>query len=278
MSRHYENFTVGSLLFPRRMRQDLANFYAFCRYSDDLGDEGDTLSEAGRTEAKRKLDAWDDELSGCYDSQPNHPVFVALQHTIVRCKLPPKPFRDLISAFRQDQDIGRYETFDDLLDYCSRSANPVGRIFLLLFGLGDDKLFTLADKICTALQLTNFWQDIAVDLAKGRIYLPLMDLKEHGYTEEELIYQKYNENFRRLLKFEVERTRNMFHQGAELEGLVPKGVRLEIRLFRKGGEKILSKIEAMNYNVFKRKPVLNKFDKVMIFLSSLISLRLGVGR
>ena len=278
ISRHYENFTVGSLLFPRNMRQDLANVYAFCRYSDDLGDEGNTLSAEGRAAAVNRLSEWENELLLCAEGKPHHPVFTALQGTIKRYRMPLETFRDLISAFRQDQYKERYQTFEELSDYCRRSANPVGRIFLMLFNKWEERLFELSDYTCTALQLTNFWQDVDRDLKKGRIYFPLEDMGHYGYSAEELAGGKCNESFKKLMAFQIDRTRHLFDRGKELEGLVDKNLALEIALFRRGGEAILRKIERQNYDVFKNRPALSKTEKGAIFSRTLISSRMRIGR
>jgi len=273
ISEHYENFTVGSLLFPRNMRQDLANIYAFCRGSDDLGDEGDTLSAEGRAAAVNRLDEWEEELFLCNEGKPRHPVFIALKGTIERYRMPLEPFRELISAFRQDQYKERYQTFEELLDYCRMSANPVGRIFLMMFGKREERLFNLSDYTCTALQLTNFWQDVNIDLRKGRIYIPMEDMEIYGYSIEDLKERKYNEEFRKLMASEIGRTGDFFSKGAELEKLVDKDLALEIELFRRGGETVLRKIEALKYNVFKKRTVLSKLEKGIIFSRALISSR-----
>ena len=278
ISRHYENFTVGSPLFPRKMRQDLANIYAFCRYSDDLGDEGDTLSAEGGAAAVNRLDEWENELSLCNEGKPRHPVFIALKGTIERYRMPLEPVRELISAFRQDQHKRRYRTFKELLDYCRRSANPVGRIFLMMFGKREERLFNLSDYTCTALQLTNFWQDVNADLGKGRIYIPMEDMEIYGYSIEDLKERKYNEEFRKLMASEIERTWDFFSKGAELEKLVDRDLALEIELFRRGGEAVLRKIEALKYNVFKKRPVLRKLEKGILFSRALISSRLRIER
>jgi len=274
MCSHYENFTVGSYLFPQKMRQDLANFYAFCRYSDDLGDEGEAASETARQSKLQKLNAWNAELFKCYDGHPEHPIFIALRKTILKYGIPPEPLQDLISAFIQDQTVQRYETFDDLLEYCKLSANPVGRVYLMLFGYNDENLNKNSDKICTALQLTNFWQDVVGDLEKGRIYIPLEDMREHNYSEDDLGAKRYNEKFRLLMEFELNRTLEMFTEGSVLETYLPSNIAFEVSLFRRGGEAILRKIERQNYNVLKSRPVLTKFDKMKIFLSSYIKSRM----
>lgn len=275
---HYENFTVGSLLFPRAMRQDLANFYAFCRGADDISDEGDTMTPEGRGQALNRLSEWEAELEHCYSGEPSHPVFIALRSTIRRRNLPPEPFRDLLSAFQQDQRKQRYETFDELLDYCRRSANPVGRIYLMMFGLGNAELFALSDAICAALQLTNFWQDVRRDIDKGRIYIPLEDMERFQYSEGELKSGIFNSNFRRLMEFEVERTQEFFDRGRKLERLVKPKVALELRLFRRGGESILRRIKSQDYNVFENRPALNRRAKAWIFITSLVTIGFGFGR
>jgi squalene synthase HpnC len=259
------------------MRQDLVNFYAFCRWSDDLGDEGDTLSDAGRTTALQRLEEWESDLGRCYNGAPRHPVFVAFQKTIDKYKIPAEPLMDLISAFKQDQIKTQYGTFSDLLDYCSRSANPVGRVYLMMFGYNDPSFFEFSDKTCTALQLANFWQDVLVDLQKGRIYIPQEDLKKFGYTQEELLRKTYNDNFRNLMEYQVKRTRELFNQGALLEDYLPLNISFEVTLFRKGGERLLEKIERISYNVLARRPVVSTLDKIWIFLSTFVNVRLRLG-
>ena len=176
---HYENFSVASWFLPQRLRQHFFNVYAYCRISDDLGDEiGDPMASL------QLLDQWEAELNACYDSSPRHPVFVALAETVRRFEIPKHEFADLLTAFRQDQRIARYETFDDLLGYCRYSANPVGHLVLYLCGYHDAERQKLSDYTCTALQLANFWQDVSADFSKGRIYLPLEDLRRFGVSEE----------------------------------------------------------------------------------------------
>src|SRR5467141_325623 len=180
---HYENFSVASWFLPARLRQDFFNLYAYCRISDDLGDEvGDTAASL------QLLDQWETELNACYDghhTRPRHPVFVALAETVRKFEIPKHEFADLLTAFRQNHNITRYETFNDLLGYCRYSANPVGHLVLYLCGYRDSERQLLSDYTCTALQLANFWQDVSADYAKGRIYLPLEDLRRFGVSEEE---------------------------------------------------------------------------------------------
>ena len=183
---HYENFTVGSLLLPKAKRQHVSNLYAYCRTVDDLGDE----AEGDR---RALLEQWREDLERCYDRTPNHPVMVALQDTIQRYRIPREPFLKLIEANRMDQEVARYQTFDDLLYYCDHSANPCGRLFLYVFEYRDEERQQLSDYTCTALQLANFWQDVNRDWGKGRVYLPVEDMKAHGVTEEQLAHRAFDD-------------------------------------------------------------------------------------
>jgi len=174
---HYENFSVATWFLPKHLHEHFYAVYAYCRISDDLGDEvGDPAASI------RLLDAWEEELNACYEGRPKHPVFVALAETVRQCDIPKKPFADLLVAFRQDQTVTRYERVEDLLGYCRNSANPVGRLVLYVCGYRDPELQMLSDYTCVGLQLANFWQDVTVDYAKNRIYLPLEDLRAFGVT------------------------------------------------------------------------------------------------
>jgi squalene synthase HpnC len=255
-STHYENFTVGSYLVPKDIRPHIYSVYAFCRWSDDLGDEiGDSQK------SYEFLDLWSKELESCYGGNPTHPVFIALKETIKRFDLPIQPFQDLIKAFKMDQVVNRYQNLNELLYYCKHSANPVGRIFLMLFGYRDEERFDLADATCTALQITNFLQDIAIDLTKGRIYIPLEDMDFFNYTESDLISKKVNSTFIELMKFEINRTREIFSKGLKLVKKVEGRVQLDIELFSRGGLQILKFIEKNQYDVFNKRPILSKFSK-----------------
>src|ERR1700680_3775410 len=197
---HYENFSVASWFLPKRLRQHFFNVYSYCRISDDLGDEvGDGAASL------QLLGEWETELNACYDSYPRHPVFVALAETVRMFEIPKHEFADLLTAFRQDQSITRYETFNELLAYCRYSANPVGHLVLYLCGYQDRERQMLSDYTCTALQLANFWQDVSADFAKGRIYVPLEDLRRFGVSEEVLGAAETSAAFRAMLKFEVSR-------------------------------------------------------------------------
>ncbi len=199
---HYENFLVAGVFCPKPLRQHFYNVYAYCRVSDDLGDEiGDTRK------ALILLDWWEDELDAMYRGEPRHPVFVALAETVAKFGIPAEPFRDLLTAFRQDQATTRYETFDEVIGYCHYSANPVGRLVLYLCGYNDPQRLALSDKTCAALQLANFWQDVTRDLDKDRIYIPLEDMRRFGYTEPQLFARQFTPEFAALMQFEVDRAR-----------------------------------------------------------------------
>lgn len=253
---HYENFTVGSYLLPKEKKKHVYALYAFCRWADDLGDE-----IKHPRESLKLLNEWGTLLNTCVHEEPTHPVFIALRETIREFHLPLQPFQDLIQAFKIDQIVNRYKTFAHLLYYCRHSANPVGRIFLMLFGYYDTERFELSDATCTALQLANFWQDIAIDLSKGRIYVPLEDMARFQYSESDLEAQRYNGAFKALMKFEIQRTRSLFEKGLQLVPRIHGRLQLDVELFSRGGLKILSQIEKNDYNVFHRRPRLSKFAK-----------------
>ncbi|MGI9103098.1 MAG: squalene synthase HpnC [Terriglobales bacterium] len=256
---HYENFSVATWFLPKRLRPHFSSVYAYCRISDDLGDEvGDPK------ESLRLLDEWEVELNACYDGAPRHPVFVALRETVRACQIPKQPFADLLKAFRQDQAAGRYPTFEDVLAYCRYSANPVGRLVLYVCGYGDEECQQLSDFTCTALQLANFWQDVWPDFGKGRIYIPLDDLRSHGVTEEDIAQRRSTQQFRQLMKFEVERAREWFERGLPLAKKVDPELAIDIELFSRGGREILNAIERQDYDVLTRRPVISKSRKLML--------------
>lgn len=264
---HYENFPVASLFLPRERRKYVCAIYAFARTADDFADE------PGFTPAERidNLNSWELQLNECLNGNARHRVFAALAETIDRFQIPPELFRNLLQAFRQDVTTHRYETFAGLLDYCRNSANPVGRLVLLLFNYRSESAAELSDSICTALQLTNFWQDIRIDAGRDRIYVPAEDMKEFSYTEEELKNMTFNPNFKRLLSFEIERTRDFFQRGKPLLSELGKELAFELKLTWNGGMKILEKIERNQYDVFRNRPLLTLSNKVGIFLSSLLA-------
>ncbi|MBL8177361.1 MAG: squalene synthase HpnC [Bryobacterales bacterium] len=262
---HYENFHVVSVLLPKRLHQDFFNVYAFCRWSDDLGDEiGDTA------ESLRLLEWWGDELDAMYAGQVRHPVFVALRESVQRHSLPREPFADLIRAFVQDQTVTRYESWEELFGYCRYSANPVGRLVLYLCGYRDEERQRLSDATCTALQLANFWQDVTVDLEKDRIYIPLGVMRKHGYTEAELFALRFTPAFREVMREIVEEARRLFLAGLPLPGLLDRRLAIDIELFSRGGMKVLEKIEGLDYNVLARRPVITKVERVGLLLRTLL--------
>ena len=257
---HYENFSVATWFLPRRLRQPFCNLYAYCRISDDLGDE------VGNPAASLELlNQWEDELDACYAGSPRHPVFVALAGTVREFDIPKHEFSDLLTAFRQDQTVTRYPTFDDLLGYCVNSANPVGHLVLYLCGYRDAERQRLSDFTCTALQLANFWQDVSVDYeTKGRIYLPLEDMRRFGVTEDDLIARRNTAAFCQMMQFEVARARDWFSQGEPLVGKVAKELAVDIELFSRGGQQILRAIEEQRFAVLGRRPSISKARKLML--------------
>jgi squalene synthase HpnC len=256
---HYENFSVASWFLPERLRQHFFNVYAYCRISDDLGDEvGDTVRSL------QLLDEWETELNACYDGHPRHPVFVALTETVRKFEIPKHEFADLLTAFRRDQSITRYETFNDLLGYCRFSANPVGHLVLYLCGYRDSDRQQLSDYTCTALQLANFWQDVSADFAKGRIYLPLEDLRRFGVNEQTIRDRENTSAFREMIKFEVERAGEWFRQGLPLSAKVNRELAIDIELFSRGGQEILKAVERQNYAVLGRRPAISKTRKLAL--------------
>ena len=263
---HYENFTLVSRFVPRKMRRHLYTLYAFCRTVDDIGDE----APRDRTAL---LDRFEDELHAAYSGAPRHPVLVALKSTIKQFNLPQDLFLKLIEANRLDQQKHHYATFSELLYYCDRSANPVGRLFLMLFNYNNNELFTLSDATCTALQLTNFWQDVKRDYEAGRIYLPQEDMREYKVEEEDLAADRASEPFKALMQFQIERTRRYFYEGLPLIERVHGHLKVDIALFSRGGLAILDKIKQGGCDTLAARPTLSKKEKVRLFLSTLISRR-----
>lgn len=258
---HYENFTVVSVLLPRRLVPHFHAVYAVCRWADDLADE-----TAGGEDSLRLLDWWRRELLASYAGEPSHPVTVALTDTIRRFAIPPEPFLALISAFEQDQRVKRYATFADVLDYCTRSANPVGRLVLHLFECCDDRRAVLSDEVCTGLQLANFWQDVARDRAIGRVYVPQEDMDRFGVTDDELATKRFTPASGELLRLQVARTRGFFDRGAELLPLLPIGARIDVDLFIRGGRATLDAIARVGYDVLTRRPTVGKWAKAWLLV------------
>ena len=290
---HYENFSVVTWFLPKHLHQHFYNVYAYCRISDDLGDEvGDPQQSLAL------LDAWEAELNATYLSLvpqrlkpesflnsagtpegvplqsagepaqdtagPRHPVFIALRETIREFDIPRAPFANLLTAFRQDQTITRFPTFEDVLAYCKNSANPVGHLVLYLCGYRDAGRQQLSDYTCTALQLANFWQDVAVDYGKGRIYLPLDSLAKFGVSESDIAERRATPQFLEMMKFEVARARDWFRMGLPLVGKVDKHLATDLDLFSRGGLEILNAIEQQDYDVLTKRPAISKPRKLWL--------------
>ncbi len=267
---HYENFPVGSVLVPRSKRGYVYAVYAFARIADDFADE-DFDRGIAATDRLDSLREWEEQLKDCVENRPLHPVFVALAATIHDLRLPLSPFLDLLSAFKQDVTKRRYKNFEELLDYCARSANPIGRLILMLFDYRDARLEALSDSICTALQLTNFWQDVAVDIEKDRIYLPLDEMEQWGISEEELRERRTSERFAGLLSHQVQRTRAFFDRGEELPKLVSGRLRYELRFTWLSGVRLLEKIERQGFNTLTRRPTLGKMENAALIAKTLLT-------
>jgi squalene synthase HpnC len=267
---HYENFNVASWLLPRELHQDFYNLYAYCRWADDLGDE-----IPNKERALELLDWWERELSVCYEARPSHPVFVALRETIVAKDVPKQPFADLLKAFRQDQVVKRYSTWNAVLDYCIYSANPVGRLVLYLCGYRDEERQRLSDATCTALQLANFWQDVSRDLEIGRIYIPLDRAAAYGLSESEIVERKFDERYVLLMKELIGRTRTLFHQGLPLSGMVKGKLSVDLDMFSRGGIAVLDAIEATGYDTLHHRPVVGKGKQVQLLGRAIVTHVLG---
>ena len=264
---HYENFPVGSVLVPRRLRKHFYSIYAFARTADDFADEG---YGEGYTEAERLacLGQWGEMLRASAEGRATHPIFIALAETRRQFDLPFALFGDLLSAFRQDVTKRRYQNFDELLDYCRRSANPIGRLILLLFGHRDERLHQQSDAICTGLQLANHWQDVSIDLKKDRTYLPAEDLARFGLSLADLQQAKIDERFKQLMEMEVSRARALFMRGKPLCTAMRGRLGLELRVVWLGGTTILNRIEASRYDVFTRRPVIGTVDKLRLLCAA----------
>jgi len=275
--RHYENFPTASILVPRDKRDALAAIYAFARAADDFADEPGVERPLRPEERLAAIAAWRAQLKECCAEPPEkiqHPVFLALGDSVRRYKLSFQNLDNLLQAFEQDVRMNRHPNFDSLLSYSSRSANPVGRLVLELFDYRDPALFELSDCICTALQLANFWQDVAVDLARDRIYLPIEDLAQFGLSVEDLkrflaASQPLDEGrWQRLMAFEVDRTSALFERGRTLPERVGRELRRQLRLTWLGGTTILEKIQAIHYDVFGRRPALTAPDFLRLYVRS----------
>ena len=264
---HYENFHVATWFLPKRLRPHFQSIYAYCRISDDLGDE------VGNTQQSLALlDFWNHELDDCYRGIARHPVFVALAETIRICSIPKEPFAALLVAFRQDQTVTRYRTMEDLFGYCRNSADPVGRLVLYACGYREQELFTLSDFTCTALQLANFWQDVVEDdQRRNRIYLPLEDMERFGVSEEQIHERRFTSEFRSLMEYEVAYAQQLFEKGMPLLDRVDKELAIDLALFSRGGQEILRAIARQDYDVLRCRPVISKPRKAALLLRAFAS-------
>jgi len=263
---HYENFSVVSWLLPKELHQHFYNIYAYCRWADDLGDE-----IADRQRAIQLLDWWERELDACYQGTPSNPVFIALHKTILAKDIPRQPLADLLKAFRQDQIINRYPTWDAVLDYCIYSANPVGRLVLYLCGYRDPECQRLSDATCTALQLANFWQDVSRDLEKGRIYIPLDIAAVHGLGESDILARQFDERYTGLMKDLIARTRSLFETGKPLAKMVDARLSVDLEMFSRGGLAVLEAIESVGYDTLHRRPSIGKGKHIRLLGRALIT-------
>ena len=263
---HYENFNVVSWLLPKELHQHFYNVYAYCRWADDLGDE---IPETSR--ALELLDWWERELDACYDARPAHPVFVALRETIVAKDIPKQPFADLLRAFRQDQTVKRYATWDDMLGYCEYSANPVGRLVLYLCGYRNAERQRLSDATCTALQLANFWQDVSRDLEKGRIYIPLDAAAAQGLREADIVERRFDDRYVQLMKDLIARTRLLFAEGMPLAKTVDGRLSVDLEMFSRGGLAVLDAIEATGYDTLHQRPAIGKGKQIRLLGRALVT-------
>lgn len=262
---HYENFPLIARLLPRELRQPFFNVYAYCRWSDDLGDElGDPQLST------RLLGWWRGELARCWAAEKMaHPVFIALQRTVKEFDLLREPFADLLTAFEQDQVVTEYQTFDQLLGYCRNSANPVGRIVLRLCRADDEESVELSDDVCTGLQLANFWQDVARDADIGRTYLPIEDCGRFGYSRQDLARRITNGSFLELMRFQVERARGLLLSVRELAPRLTGRLQVAIDLFGEGGLRICDRIEAISFRVWEQRPIVTKWDAAGLLVKCL---------
>ncbi|MDH7604578.1 MAG: squalene synthase HpnC [Melioribacter sp.] len=262
---HYENFPVVSFFLPNKLKKHIAVIYQFARQADDIADEGNYPIDFRLMLLENYKNTLISTLKGIYEDD----FWMALGNTINSMKLTPEYFFNLLSAFEQDVTVTRYKTFDDLLNYCERSANPVGRLILELFDIRDEKVMDYSDAVCTALQLTNFYQDISIDYKKNRIYLPLNEMKKFGVSENIFELKKNNANFKQLLKFHIEKTKELFNKGKNILNYLPGILRLQIKLTILGGEKILEKIEELDYDTLNYRPILSKKDLVNLFFRAI---------
>tara|TARA_Y100001970_G_scaffold28313_2_gene34640 strand:- start:1739 stop:2695 length:957 start_codon:yes stop_codon:yes gene_type:complete len=266
---NYENFTIGSKFIPKDIRKHFYSIYTFCRITDDIGDE----SSGNRV---KNLRIFEKELDKCYISRSSHPYFIALENTIKTFRIKKYLLKRIITANFIDQKKQSFQTYSELLDYCIYSANPVGRIILQLLSCSNKNNIFLADKICTALQITNFLQDIKRDTENNRIYIPISDLNKFNISTKEIKEKKYSLKFKKMMQFQVTRTKKLFEDGYKLINFVDKNLVLDISLFTMGGLSILSKIEKNNFDTITKRPTLSKLDKIKIFISIYFRIKLGL--
>jgi squalene synthase HpnC len=263
---HYENFNVVSWLLPKDLHQHFYNLYAYCRWADDLGDE---IPQKER--ALELLDWWERELNDCYNGRPSHPVFVALRETVIAKNIPKQLFADVLRAFRQDQNVKRYPTWDSMVGYCVYSANPVGRLVLYLCGYRDEERQAMSDATCTALQLANFWQDVSRDLEKGRIYIPLDIAASHGLIESDIVARRFDKRYVSLMRDLIARTRLLFARGAPLAKMVSGRLSVDLEMFSRGGVAVLDAIESMGYDTLHQRPAIGKAKQVGLLGRALLT-------
>jgi squalene synthase HpnC len=263
---HYENFNLVSWLLPKELHQHFYNVYAYCRWADDLGDE---IPDAER--ALELLDWWERELDACYEGHPSHPVFVALRETVAGKDIPKQPFADLLKAFRQDQTVKRYQTWDAMIGYCVYSANPVGRLVLYLCGYRDEHRQRLSDATCTALQLANFWQDVSRDLEKGRIYIPLDAAAAQGLSDTDIVEHRFDDRYVRLMKDLIARTRTLFAEGMPLAQMVDGRLSIDLEMFSRGGLAVLDAIESTGYDTLHHRPSIGKATQARLLGRTLVN-------
>jgi squalene synthase HpnC len=275
-SSHYENFHVATWFLPRKVRPYFESIYAYCRVADDLGDE-----VADPVVAMRLLDAWGSMLDECYDTPERsmHPVFVALHKTVRECDMPRELFADLLHAFRMDQVKTEYDSWDELLEYSHYSANPVGRLVLWVCGYRTEALGLLSDKVCTALQLANFWQDVVEDAERGRRYIPADAMVRFGVDEGQILGRVFTPEFGAMIESLVVRTRAMLREGGAVSGHVDRELAVTLDLFRNGGEAILDGITTQDFDVLRGRPVVSKAKKMLLLAGALIGkMRSGTAR
>lgn len=275
---HYENFVVSNWFTPPEVKQDIENIYAFCRYGDDLGDDAPFPPE----QRLQLLNEWEEDLNRAaeksWSGNPKHPILLAVQKTAAKYSIPVEPFRRLIQAFKLDQTKNRYNNWNELRDYCVHSADPVGHLFLHVYGHDDEEMRTLADNTCTALQLANHWQDVSRDLEQDRIYVPLDEMERFGYTIEMYNNKEVNDAWRALIKFQVDRAQDMFDEGRKLWDKVDPRLAVDLRMFTMGGEAVLRSIRKLNYNTFAKRPRVSKLKQVRLFISTWLAWKRAVRR